>query len=198
MTPRRLTSLLTGLVTLALVGAPGHAQEWTPSRRTGALFCQALTSVVDAAVQNQWNVVSCAIPANTLARNGDSLVVELAWHMAANTNTKRYQLYWSLASAVCSGTDATLCTSGCQLATNSTALSAVSAVARQTITRTAVGAQTVYGFQPLATSNQRTDAAACTIDETAAAKITWGIRNEDAAAGSADRSILNIWKYGAP
>jgi hypothetical protein len=194
---RRVLLLLVGLA-----GALAQAQELTPAPRTGALVCQALTSLADASMQNTWNVVSCAIPANTLARNGDTLVVELAWHAAANTDRKRSQLYWSLASAVCGGTDAApdaaLCTSGCQVTSNSTVSSAIAEIAIQTITRTAAGAQTVYGFQPAAASNQRTDAAACTIDETAAATITWAVRNEDASAASTDRSILNVWKYGAP
>lgn len=168
----------------------------TGTLKAGGIIAQMLTSITDASVQNQWNVGSVAIPANTLAVDGDTLQIQVAYTLATNANTKPYQLYFAASSATCSGSGATVCNSGCQLQSNSTTSSALSAIDIYTITRTSSGNQKYYGTLPITSSIQRTDLGVCAITDTAATQIAFGIRNNDAAAASVAASIINVWYFG--
>lgn len=166
----------------------------TQTMKAGGLACVQTTSITDAATINQWNVSTCLLNANVLNAAGDTLMVKAPFTVAANANTKGYQIYWSLQSATCSGTGTQLCNSGCELGTNTTTSgSGASAGWEGLITKLSAGSHTVYEFLPASSSNQETNQTTCSLDETQATQIAIGVRNTSASAGSVTNS--KIWVF---
>lgn len=189
---RLLAVWLSGAVLSAQVGGGGVSQQGTKTK-TPSVTCQQLTNPVDAAVQNQWNVITCAVPANTLVADGDQLDIQVGALLSANTNTREFQFYWSLASATCSGTGASLCNSGCQLQQGTTTTNAAQALGSFSVIRTGAGAQKKIGTMIVTAGIGST--ATCSIDETQATQVVAGFRNTTAAAASVTSATINVFYF---
>lgn len=142
------------------------------------------TTFTDAGVQNQWNVLTCTLPAATLATNGDEIRMLVEYEAAANSNTKEMQVFWN--GGTCGGTSAALCTTGTTAwgtgVTNTSSGASMTASFR--IKRTASGAQSTFAIMRASTANIGQDAKAATVTDTAAIPVVFGIRNTAAAAAS--------------
>ena len=199
------TRLRTDSSNRLMVTAVGQAGTGTGTFKPGGLLCQNITPIVDALVQNQWNVASCSIPANTLVSNGDTLRVNATWRTAGNGNTKGFQLWYSLATATCSGTGANLCDSGCNMSNAQTTVgNGIGINHRNELIKNSTGVVVNNGFIVTgsvvpATGSLQFD---CSVDMTAATKLTLGVRNESAAAASISDienwSNINAFYFGAP
>lgn len=175
---------------------PLTAGSGTGTFKAGGIIGQVLTAITDASVQNQWNVATMSIPANTLATNGDTIEFDVGWVTAANANSKSSQMYFSLGTATCSGSAATLCNTGCQLQTNATTGSAVNDVNKFYIVRTSAGNQKFFGQVLTGTAVLATYLGTCTIDETLVTQLAFGVTNTAAAAASITNSLLEARYYG--
>lgn len=186
-TPVTVTSGGSMNVTLAGGTATLNAGSGSDTYKPAGLVCQQLTPLVDASVQSQWNVISCAILANVLSANGAMLHVTTQHRTATNANTKAYQLWYAPSTATCSGSNAAICDAGCNVSgALTTTGSAVGIRLEYNIFRTAAGAASSTGWAVAASTINATGGItiACTVDETAATKIVYGVRNDDAAAAS--------------
>lgn len=166
--------------------------------RLGGVVCSSLagtctcTAFVDAATINQWNFFQCTIPASALARNGDTLFVEIDWKNANNANTKQSQGYWN--GGTCGGTGASMCTTGTQAFSGSSATTN-GGYDWFKVQRVSSGNQAVMGFQGTQYFNQYT---AATVTDTATVPIMWGVRNTSASAASVTTPNPSITVYYSP
>lgn len=179
---------------LLLFAVPLSAQHVRVNGTTTQYSCQSIIPIVDASIQNQWNVTSCQISANTLVTNGDTLQILAGFRVPANTNAREYALFLAPTTATCSGTGAALCDAGCQLPfaaiTHSTSNGSVDM--DYTVTRTGAATQTARGRSISVAATQGQVTSACTLTSTAALKVAIGARNTAAAATSVVNSILHV------
>jgi hypothetical protein len=143
----------------------------------GTCGCTAFT---DAGVQNQWNVITCTLPASTLATNGDGIEIEVPWLMAANANAKSYQAYWN--GGTCSGTGASMCATGTSIFSLATSNSANSAWHRFRIRRTSSGNQRIEETTFVGATTQDTTVTTAAVTDTGTIAFAFGCRNTAAAA----------------
>lgn len=180
------------LTTGVIYNCPSSSQVWTPISNE-RIVCQNLTNPTDAATQNQWNTMTCAIPANTLVTNGDRLTVKIPSLLASNTNAKEYQTWWALSTATCSGSNSDLCDSGCKLISSNTSSSGVGNVGEIDVFKTGSATQKYAGHYITSTSIQSNSVSStCTVNEAAATQITAGWRNTAAAAASVNHATLDV------
>lgn len=168
-------------------GAPSlKAGGGTGTLKASGVVCDTIagtcscTAFTDAGVQNQWNVITCTLPASTLAVNGDGIEIEIPWIMAANANAKSYQAYWN--GGTCSGTNAAMCTTGTQIFSLGTSNSANSAWHRVRIRRTSSGNQRIEESTATAATIQDTTVLTAAVTDTGTIAIAFGCRNTSAAA----------------
>lgn len=148
---------------------------------TAAGTCSC-TTFADASVQNQWNVITCTIPASTLIANGDLLEVAIDWKLAANANTKEYQSYFN--GGTCSGSGAAMCSTGTQFFALTSTGSGTSVIHRFRATRTASNTQRLSEFTSTANSLQDTFTTTAAVTDTGTIPFAFGVRNQSAAATS--------------
>lgn len=184
---KALRSLLL-VALLACVALPAHAQSIFVPGSSGKVLCSSLagtcscTGLTDASTQNTWNVMSCQLPAGTLLAAGDYIDVIITARAAANTNAKEFQLYWN--GATCSGTNATMCSSGTQLSSAGSSTSGVQVDSRSQAIKTGASTQNLNDLTILATSISSHVITTATATDTGAVQISWGVRNTAAAAAS--------------
>lgn len=170
------------LITGASSG-PARAGGGTSTYNPGGYFVAPARTTTDTAVQNTWQVVTVAVPANTLAVNGQTakFIVDLLG--ANNANTHEYEAYFSASTATCGSTGANVCNSGCFILPSVTNTTAFATVHMEVdIIRTGSATQD-YGRQSQGT-NTNTAIGTCTIDLTADSKFVFATRNTSAAAAS--------------
>lgn len=148
----------------------------------GTCSCSTFT---DSSVQNQWNVITCTVPASTLAVNGDELRVSVDFNAAANGNTKEFQMFWN--GGTCSGNSAAMCSTGTNLwgtgVTTTTNGNSIRAFSR--IKRTASGAQNLFSTVSASTAVIGQAATTASVTDTNTIAISFGTRNTSAAATTA-------------
>src|SRR3990172_2891148 len=155
---------------------------------------QSLTSVTDAAVQNQWNVDSISINQPwTYLVAGETFKYEFSWRTATNGNTKEFQAWFAPTTATCSGTGASLCNSGCQLVGNTTIGSAIGVKFEAVFVRDSANNQKGWQETKVNGSTISGNTVTCTITETANAKFVYGVRNTSASATSINGSFGQLW-----
>lgn len=147
----------------------------------GTCSCSTMT---DAATINQWNVITCTLPASSLAANGDEILLTIEFQNANNANTKEYQAYWN--GGTCSGTGATMCSSGTSLwgsgITTTSAATLLSATGR--IKRTTSGNQDLLSRIMSSTAIIGTGATTASVTDTNTIAIAFGGRNTSASAAT--------------
>jgi hypothetical protein len=189
-----LTSAGTGTVPAysanpSVTSATVKAGSSTGTLKAGGMLCSTLAGTCscstysDASVQNQWNVITCTIPASALASVGDALEIEIGWKGAANANAKAIQFYWN--GGTCSGTNAAMCTTGTQVFSIGTSTSGVSVGHRIRIEKSGSSTQNIFEMSTAATSVADTFTTTASVTDTNTIPIAWGIRNTAAAAASA-------------
>jgi hypothetical protein len=142
------------------------------------------TTMTDAATQNQWNVITCTLPASALATNGDEIEGVIEFNAAANANTKEFQAYWN--GGTCSGTGATMCSTGTSLwgAGVTTTTNANSVRARFRVIRSSSGNQDLISTLAASTAILGQGATTATVTDTNTIAISFGGRNTSAAAAT--------------
>lgn len=137
----------------------------------------------DAGVVNQWNVFGCTLGASALATVGDTLHIRVAAMLAANVNTKGWQLWWN--GGTCSGTGGSCCASGTQVYSDGSASSGVATLSDYFATRTSSGNQNISGITYTGTASvSSVDSVTSATTDTSAIPIVWCIRNTSAGAAS--------------
>jgi hypothetical protein len=171
-----------------------QAGTGTATAKPAGLVCQNAVSVVDSATQNTWYTTTCSVPANTLATDGDTLTVEAPNFLANNSNTKGFQVWYTLTTANCTGqTSGSACTTGCLIVSGTTSGSNQGLQQKVTISRTGSATEVGYGGSHTGGAIVATGYASCAIDTTANGQIVFGTRNTSAAAISSQGSFLNVW-----
>lgn len=144
------------------------------------------TTYTDAAVQNQWNVLTTTIPANTFITAGDTVQIDVRAQTAANANTKVLDLFFN--GATCSGTGASCCATGTSIAAIGTTSSAAATVWTYRISHYTANLLVTSGFtinaltvasaaagSVAATESGPIDVVLCTRNTSAAAATTSGV-----------------------
>lgn len=155
-------------------------------------IAQNRTGITDASVQNQWNLFSVTILANTLRTDGDVIEIDMGGLLGANGDTKGFQMYWG--GTTCGGTGASMCTGGCQIIAGTTSVNNGEFRALYSVTRTGSATQRSSGQVAFGTNTQGSNQA-CTITDTAAADIVMGFRDTTAAGASIQTGAILTVNY---
>jgi hypothetical protein len=151
------------------------------------------TTFTNSNVINTWNVITCSIPASTLASTGDRLEISVDSLASNNANTKEIQFYFGAPS--CGGTGAAMCVSGTLLASASTATTANSVTAFGKIKRTGSSTQNTFGTLRASTAFLAQSAAAAAVTDTGAILVAFGCRNTSAGAACMDAPLPTMSIY---
>lgn len=141
------------------------------------------TTYVDAGVINQWNVITCLLPAATLVANGDNVDVHVTAQLATNANTKGYQLYWN--GGTCSGTGGSCCASGTQVFSDGSSGTNVTTISDYLVTRTSSSNQVLNGITYTGGSSiSSIDQVTSTATDTGTILVAYCARNTAAGAAT--------------